>query len=148
MSGDPYCGNCHTWTIYTVSLHSAWPGWWRCKCWPAMSDFYTKDPFCKNSTHDHHDPLSPLVLSEKRIREVEEQGIQQKPFFEVIDELDEILEETNQKVCPWTCAFCGEHCAIACPLPEYDVLGGRMEQHRWECNPRFRMPGDRPWMQH
>lgn len=45
------------------------------------------------------------------------------PFFEVQDELDEILEEANEQECTWLCPFCQTHCATSCPVvPEGHIF--------------------------
>ncbi len=74
MAGDPYCGKCHTWMW--PSHRSKMLGFdqdivWVCGCPPGKPDM-SKDPNCHNSNHAHHDPQSPLVLSNRSIRNAEE----------------------------------------------------------------------------
>lgn len=149
MALTPYCGRCHHWMVEMFS------NVWVCDCTVSGQCADTsKDPNCHNPSHDHHDPESPIVLSNRAINAVEEQlekcpareeeaeerkgedGLENNefsfdtfpgaeacghpkdddgsctfwgcptrvplvdgtPFFDTIDELDEILEDTNRQV--------------------------------------------------
>ncbi len=87
-----YCGRCHQFTESQVF----------CECIQGPLD---KDPRCKNATHEHHDPLSPLVISHNAIRDAEEAL------------LDQVIEEDAEDEPPTTFAE-AERAFIAAPGPE------------------------------
>ncbi len=70
LSIQPYCGNCHKFMTETFSREWGM-NMWVCDC-PVNKCDRSKDPNCHNSGHAHHDPQSPIVLSNKSIRESEE----------------------------------------------------------------------------
>jgi len=69
---ENYCGRCHTFTTveYDSRYSATQPVSIRCACRDEPD--LTKDPNCLNPRHEHHDPLSPTVLSNRSIRESEE----------------------------------------------------------------------------
>ena len=66
MAGNLYCGRCHRWLD---DRSPAERGDNVCHC---LNPDLSKDPNCHNNLHEHHDPQSPTVLSNQRIRESEE----------------------------------------------------------------------------
>ncbi|GAG52348.1 unnamed protein product, partial [marine sediment metagenome] len=67
---------------------------WVCNCTiGGQAADMSKDPNCHNPSHAHYDPLSPYVLSYTAAREAAAGAVQSK---ECMDELDEILEDTNE----------------------------------------------------
>jgi len=66
MAGDPYCGKCHTWMYPMQGV--AQETVWLCDC-PVGKEEIGKDPNCHNANHEHYDPQSPIVLSQKAERE-------------------------------------------------------------------------------
>ncbi|KKM02600.1 hypothetical protein LCGC14_1782810 [marine sediment metagenome] len=66
MSIDLYCGRCHRWLD---DRSPAERGDNVCHC---LNSDLSKNPNCRNNLHEHHDPQSPIVLSNQRIRESEE----------------------------------------------------------------------------
>ena len=66
MAGDLYCGRCHRWLD---DRSPAERGDNVCHC---LNPDLSKDPNCHNPNHAHHDPESPIVLSNRAIRDAEE----------------------------------------------------------------------------
>lgn len=105
MAGDPYCGNCHTWTRPRATNFGQIVDW-TCDC-PIDKVDNSKDPNCHNSNHAHHDPQSPIVLGRRAIDEAddlayirakEEREAARETFEETRAELDAILREANKQV--------------------------------------------------
>lgn len=63
---EKYCGRCHTFTELEPRGILV-----TCECPPGALHDFSKDPNCKNSLHEHHDPLSPIVISQRRMDEAE-----------------------------------------------------------------------------
>lgn len=61
----PYCGNCHQW-LQKVGRIEDGEEIFICDC-PADKRDLTKDPNCHNSSHEHHDPESPIVKSSQAL---------------------------------------------------------------------------------
>ncbi|KKN49312.1 hypothetical protein LCGC14_0644110 [marine sediment metagenome] len=141
MTGDPYCGKCHTWMW--PSHRSKMLGFdqdivWVCGCPPGKPDM-SKDPNCHNSNHEHHDPQSPIVKSMKTIRRAEDiaDGFIKVEEGECTCGLDAYkAPEQHSSACPvWAAAFEERTVADSQPVFKGPDLDDPVQQEDVEAMP-------------